>query len=113
MLRIESAWTSSATLNNRIHTIKMGTTTIFTRTRNATASVSEVPLILIQNRGSLSSQISITTANLSYGSNLTAVPATLSLDFSVDQSIYFYGQLGNSADTLTLESYNIRLEVAP
>jgi hypothetical protein len=112
MLRIESAWSSSATTNNRIYTIKIGTTTIFTRTRNSAVSISEVPLILIQNRGSLGSQISLTTANLGYGSNLSSVPATHTLDFSTDQSIYFYGQLGSAGDTLTLEAYHIRLETA-
>jgi len=112
MMRIESAWSSSATTNNRIHTIKIGTTTLWTRTRNSAVSISEVPLLLLQNRGSVSSQILLTASNVGYGSNLTTVPSTSTIDFSLEQNLYFYGQLGVAGDTLTLEGYSVKIETA-
>jgi len=109
-LHMEAAWSETANTNSRTMNIKIGPTEgsaslIWQRTRNSATSLSEVPLLILQNRGSLNAQDLYTSAGSNYGSNLTAAPVAYAVDFSITNYIYYEGQLTNTADLLTLENY--------
>lgn len=59
-----------------------------------------------QNRDNLASQVAHASAQV--GASAAAV-TTMTVDTSQDQNIYITGQKANSGDTLTLESYSVRL----
>jgi hypothetical protein len=64
---------------------------------------------LIQNRNSASSQVTVGagTAN-AYAASATA-PTTAAINTAVSTTLVITGQLANSGDTITLESYLVEL----
>jgi len=65
--------------------------------------------IQIQNRNSQSSQVAHAISTLNCFQATAAVPCTQAVDTSVALNLVITGQLGNAADTITLESYTVEI----
>lgn len=101
ILQIEPLWTFTSSANNKILSVKVGDSTIYSATR--TTSVMEAPLIVLANRNSVASQIAPYTGD--YITAGTVAPSTYTIDFSKDQVVFITGQRANSGDSLKLEYY--------
>lgn len=101
ILQIEPLWTFSSSANNKILSVKIGDSTIYSATR--TTSVMEAPLIVLANRNSVASQIAPYSGD--YITAGTVAPSTYTIDFSKDQVVFITGQRANSGDSLKLEYY--------
>lgn len=65
--------------------------------------------VRISNRNNASAQVGGMTTGAGVGSNTAGVPMTTAIDTTVDQVLKITGQLASAADTLTLESYAVRI----
>jgi hypothetical protein len=103
ILQIEPLWTFASSANNKILSVAIGSTVVYTATR--TTTVKEAPLIVLANRNSLASQIQ--PYDNTYVTAGSGTPATYTIDFSVNQTLRIIGQRANSGDALTLEYFRI------
>lgn len=113
-IEIECSFGFSSSANGKTVDVALGptsssTSTIWSRTRSTVGQVAEAPKITVSNRGVLNSQVVPYGANSSYGSGLTLAPSTMSVDFSVDQVLWFFGTTANAADTIRLDSATVKL----
>ena len=97
-LQIEALWSFSNSVDDKIVKIKIGPNTLYSATHTTTVKAS--PLVMLTNRNSLASQI----YDIPSG---TSAPGTSVINFALDQTVEFYGQRENAADTLTLQHYRI------
>lgn len=107
-IRITALWTMPNNANTKQPRIKIpGVANLYAVAFTTTAGL-EV-LIDLYNRNALNSQVGSPQSSSSGigGSGLALV--TSSADFSVAQSIQFTGQLGNVADTISLEAYTVEI----
>jgi hypothetical protein len=103
ILQIEPLWTFSSSANNKILKVKIGGATVYSATR--TTTVKEGPLVVLANRNSLASQFQPYDNN--YVTGGSGVPATYTIDFSVNQTLQIMGQRASSGDALTLEYFRV------
>jgi hypothetical protein len=103
IIQIEPLWTFANSANNKILSVAIGSTVVYTATR--TTSVKEAPLIVLANRNSLASQIQ--PYDTTYVTAGSGTPATYTIDFSVNQTLRIIGQRANSGDALTLEYFRV------
>jgi hypothetical protein len=102
ILQIEPLWTFVSSANNKICKVKIGGVTVYTATR--TTSVKEAPMIVLANRNSLTSQIQ--PYDNTYVTAGSSMPATYSINFSVNVTVEITGQRAAS-DVLKLEYYRV------
>ena len=105
---IESLWTVTNSGNNKIVRTKFGATTMMSATFTTEATYNN--LVRIANRNATNSQVSSTTTVGSGGwGQSTSATNTAAIDTTASVSITLTGQLANTGETITLESYVARL----
>jgi len=77
----------------------------------ATTTLLAQPIVLIRNRGVANSQVGFTAATFSSVGITTGALATGSVDTSAATTVVISGQLANTGETITLESYLVELIV--
>lgn len=107
VLIITTQWKFTGTANTKQVKTKFGGT-IYGDVTNASAILSHRHQVQIANRNSTSSQVGNTSSQTNFAGNGTTV-VTSAIDTTADQNIVFTGQLVNTADSITLESYTIEL----
>lgn len=107
--KVTAHWTYTNSGNNKIPRIRFGGSQVAGTTE--TTTVQRNTQVIVGNRNSLSSQIVSATANTTFtGFGTTSTAATtLAIDTTADRSIVISGQLANSGENITLESYTIEL----
>jgi hypothetical protein len=103
ILQIEPLWTFASNANNKILSVAIDSTVIYTATR--TTSTRKAPLIVLANRNSLSSQIQ--PYDSGYITAGSGTPATYAIDFSVNRTLRIIGQRANAGDALKLEYFRV------
>lgn len=111
-LIIEPCWTYTSGTNNKILKIKIGAVEVFSRTRNTAGQLRDAPLIVLQNRGALNSQVAPYDGQAAYLAAAANGVATFSIDFSVAQIIQITGQRANAGDTLRKEYWSVSIQDA-
>lgn len=110
---IEVDVSASFTANTNLKTlnVKLGGTQIGIFSRSGATETGARTNLVVSNRGSQSSQVLSQPASTSvlFGVFTTTYPATLSKDMSQDQALTITGTLANSADTITLERYSVKV----
>jgi hypothetical protein len=108
-LRITAHWTYTNSANNKIPRIRFGGSQVAGTTE--TTTVQRMTQLQIGNRNALNSQIVSATANTTFtGFGTTSTAATtLTIDTTADRSVTMTGQLANTGETITLESYVVEL----
>ncbi|WP_303763552.1 hypothetical protein [Sphingobium yanoikuyae] len=107
-IEIESFWTSTNNANIKTFSVSLGAATALWSYQTSSTIASGL-MAKIMNRNSQASQIiPRPTAASPYGVGGTA-HGTSTIDTSVDQVVKISGQLANAADTLTLESYLVKV----
>lgn len=111
VLRITTLWTVTNNANAKTPRIRLGGVS---GTAFYSASVPNVQTVqlqtIIRNRDVTGSQVSHASSSGSFSTSTAAV-VTGSIDTTAAQDIVISGQLGNSADTISLEAYLV--EVIP
>lgn len=103
-LRITAGLSHTNSANNKVMSVEYGSSTARTFTRTTTAA--QGFNLLVQNRGSATSQVS--TAILD---GLNTVTTGLTTDSSAAQNLTINGTLASTGETITLEDYVV--EVLP
>ncbi len=105
---IESLWTVTNSANNKIVRTKFGATTMMSATFTTQATYNN--LVRISNRNATNSQVSSTTTVGAGGwGQSTSATNTAAIDTTASVSVTLTGQLANTGETITLESYVARL----
>ena len=73
------------------------------------SSASQQIIGRLANRNATNSQVAFAGSGTGLGSGSTAAPVTSAIDTTANVDLTITGQLANSADTMTLESYMVRL----
>jgi hypothetical protein len=110
-LRIEPLWSYTNNANNKTLRVSVGTSlgsavNCYNKTRTTTAT--ECPLVSLAIRaltgaGTLNKYLN----GAGYAGSSTSTLTILTLDWTVDQTIFVTGQLANAADTITLECVRV------
>lgn len=109
-LEIRPYWSYTNSANNKLCIIEIGPdagSTVVPWTRTRTTSEGEGPHILLVNRGALNSQIMVHSSTGDAGTAFGAAYATYTIDFSVFNTIFVYGTLANSGETIALEALRV------
>lgn len=110
-IEVETSWTVTNSANNKTPRIRFGGaagTVYYGPTLTTAGSVGAITRI--RNRGVTNSQIGFASASLQGGNGQSAVAhVTSSVDTTAAVDLVISGQLANSAETITLESYVVRL----
>ncbi len=109
LLRVTMNFSCTANANNKTLRLRLGGaagTAIYTNIITTTTTGSFATVMML-NRNSTSSQISIASGSRSDNILTTQSPATAVVDMTASQDLVIAGQLANGADTLTLEAYVI------
>lgn len=110
VIEIETMWTYTNNANAKNLRVRFGGTggVLFLNTA-PTTSYGVQNTCFIRNNNAVDSQKGFTAAASSHFGSTTATPwpTTASIDTSAAQDIIIAGQLANSADSLTLESYAV------
>lgn len=107
MLRITALWSYTNSANNKTLRVNFGGTTWFNQVQTTTASAQS--MTMIRNRGAANSQVGYAiSAGSAFGSTSVANP-TAAIDTTASQSITITGQLVNTGETITLESYTVEV----
>jgi len=111
-VEIEHAWSYTNSANNKTERVRLGglAGTAFHSTV-ATTSASLRAHTRIANRGVANSQFGFVAAASFGGSSAASV--TGAIDTSAAQDIVISGQLANTGETITLESYTVKLYPRP
>ena len=109
VIRVQLLWTVTNNANAKTLRIRLGGiggTAHMTISGASTVSVTAHRVIA--NRNSQSSQVSSSAATTAFGNGAAAV-VTGAIDTSASQTLVITAELGNIADTVTLESYLVEL----
>jgi hypothetical protein len=112
ILRITTLWSMTSSANNKTPRIRLGGaagTQFLSPVITTSASYSESRLI--RNRGVTNSQVGTRTDSVATAGGTGNPPTTGAIDMSIAQDLVFSGQLANSGETITLESYLVELLV--
>jgi hypothetical protein len=99
---------STKTVRTRFGASGAGTGGTIFDTATPTSVAAQRRLLAFSNRNSASSQVSLSTGQAG-GTGAVSAPTTMSIDSSSATEIVITGQLADSADTLTLERYTVKL----
>lgn len=105
-IRVTTVWSYTNSANNKSLRVSFGGTNFLSSNVTTTASVQDQRTI--SNRGVTNSQVGLTSTVGGFSSSAVS-PVTASVDTTADVSLIFSGQLANSAETVTLESYLVEL----
>jgi hypothetical protein len=106
-LKITTLWSAAANnANAKTGFVKLDTTLY--QSIALASNLSSQALVHIRNRNSASSQVGWIGTTTAFGLSATGV-TTSTVDTSIAKNIVIQGQLANSGDTLTLESYTVEL----
>ncbi|WP_213768996.1 hypothetical protein [Caballeronia sp. dw_19] len=105
-VRVTSLWSFNNTANAKSLFIRLAGNQL--RTAPGTNFASRSDVFSVQNRGTLASQVSPSSASGPYGTS-SGLVTTLSLDTSIDQPITFAGLLTVASEWMTLEGYTVEL----
>lgn len=110
-IEIRPTWSYTNSANNKTFAVKAGltlgaATTIYSRTR--TTSAGEMPLIAIQMRGSLTTQLTPYSPAGNYSINTTAA-SVITVDFSAGVFLFFSATLANTGETITLDAVQVKI----
>lgn len=103
-LEIEAQWSYSNNANGKTMAVKFGGSTIVTTTQTTTAGWNWRGII--QNRGVQNQQVSYASSNAYSQTSAAAVVTSQNTANAVN--LTFEAQLGNSADTITLERFSVK-----
>lgn len=109
-LEIRPFWSYTNSANNKILRAEIGpsaasTAVVWDRTR--TTSTAEAPHILLANRGVTNLQLMLHSSLGDAGTSMSTNYAQYTVDFSVDNTLFIYGQLANSGETLKLDALRV------
>lgn len=108
VLRVTALWSTTSNANAKTIGAEFASGgTILNAAAASTASIQTKTIL--RNRNALNSQVSMTPANTSGAGIDGNAVATFAVDFSVAQTLNFFGTLGNAADTITLEGYIVEV----
>lgn len=113
-LEIEAVFGVTTNTNIKTTDISVGpnpasVTSLFSRPNSSAATFGQAPKITLTNRGLTNSQV-LPYASLSTTStNVPSGVGTSAIDFSVDQNLYVFGTLANSADFIYLEHFVVTI----
>jgi hypothetical protein len=106
-LRITAHWSYTNDASNKITRIRFNGSQLVSATNTTTAQQRQQ--IELANQNSLSAQIvSIPGAPTGFGTTTTAI-LTHTIDTSADRNITITGELADTADTITLQSYVVEI----
>lgn len=111
IIRIVAIWSGTSSGNGKTFRCRFSTIsgTVF-RTAAQTTNISNREFITIQNRGAMDSQIgSVVGAATGGWSPSSGALVTAAVDTSAETTLVLSGQLADSGDTITLESYSVEL----
>lgn len=109
-LEIRPYWSYTNSANNKTCIVEIGPDagpTVVPWTRTRTTSEGEGPHILLMNRGALDSQIMVHASTGDAGTAFGAAYVTYAIDFSVLNTIFVYGTLASSGETIALEALRV------
>lgn len=109
-LEIRPYWSYTNSANNKSCIVEIGPnsgSTVVPWTRTRTTSEGEGPHILLMNRGASNSQIMVHASTGDAGTAFGAAYATYAIDFAVRNTIFVYGTLANSGETIALEALRV------
>jgi hypothetical protein len=109
-VRITAVFSLSNNANTKVMRIKFGGTTYTSVSLSNSTTLRQFTQII--NRNSVSSQVGAATFAGGFSSSSGAA-VTSSVDTSSDVTLLITGQNGNSADTITLESYLVEVIYRP
>lgn len=105
-VEIETLWSMPNNANNKTVKIKFGATAV--QTIVLTTVLSAQYRARVSNRGATNSQVAASTAISGLGS-IAAAAITPAIDTTAAVAITILGTVANAADTITLESYIVKL----
>ena len=105
-IEIIPLWSFTNSANTKTMRVKFGGTAFYTQTTTTTAVTQA--LIRITNRNSASSQVGAPGVNAGVG-NFTAAVITSAENTASPVTLTITGQLTNTGETITLESYLVRV----
>lgn len=109
-LEIRPYWSYTNSANNKVCAVEIGPNAGSTQvpwTRTRTTSEGEGPHILLFNQGAVNSQIMVHSSTGDAGTAWATAFATYTIDFSVGNTIFVYGTLANSGETIALEALRV------
>lgn len=114
-LEILTMWSYTASTNNKTLRIRLGGIGGTQFMNSARNSGTEVGLQLghtIRNRGTVATQVGYGNGNFTFSAS-TVAPTPGSVDMSVQQTLVITGQKATGTETLSLESYSVKLVRCP
>jgi hypothetical protein len=109
-VEIRTTWSNTNSANNKTPRVRFGGasgTVYFAVILTTTVAYLDIPR-RIRNRNSASSQVGVTSSGGTFGTSGGA-PTTSTVDTSATVDVVITGQLANSGENLTLESYEVWL----
>lgn len=101
VMQIEPLWTYPNSANNKLLKVRIAGVNIYSVTR--TTSVREAPLIVLANRGAMTSQIM--PYDNAYLTASAVPPTTLAVDLTGNVTIEILGQRASASESLKLEYF--------
>ncbi|HDR9052688.1 TPA: hypothetical protein QDB02_000370 [Burkholderia vietnamiensis] len=106
-LEIEFAYQFSANTDSKTLYLRLGGTLIFSVVQTSASNGLYIGRVLLYNRNSQSSQITTSPGNVIGGNG--GSPTATSINTAAAQNLTLTGQLGTSTDTITLNSYSVKV----
>lgn len=102
ILIVSARWSCTNSINNKTYEIELGSTNFFNLTQNSQGNYSVIKYV--QNRNSLTSQISSRLADVPSYLVGTAALVTMAENTANDLTVTFYVTLANSGEAVTINS---------
>ena len=110
ILRVSPLFSYTNSANNKTLRVRLGGIAGPVFLANAaTTSLLAQPIILIRNRGLVNSQVGFTAVTFTSIATTTGSLATGSVDTTAATTLVISGELANTGETITLESYLVEL----
>lgn len=114
VLEIEAAFSVTGSTNSKITAISIGPNAasvvdVFSRGNTSASTLGQSPKVTLCARGATNSQVMPYSGLGTYGTNITVAPSTSSIDFTVDQTVWFFGTLTVTTETISFESAMITI----
>lgn len=106
-IEIQALWTTTNSANTKTLRIKFGSAGYFAT--GVTSIATAQTITRIANRNATNSQVGGPSASFGPSGSSTSAAVTSAIDTTSAVSLTFTGQLGNTSETITLESYVVRL----
>lgn len=106
-IEVITLWSTTNSANTKTLRVKLGATAFMAAA--ATTTLTEQTYTRIANRGAANSQVGYNSANISGFGSTTGAATTGAIDTTADVTLAITGQLALATETLTLESYIVKL----